>query len=99
MRIVVAGAAGFVGSRMCDRLLADGHTVIALDSLLTGSRRNLAHLAQESRFQWIEQDITQPFAIDGPVDCVANLASPASPRDYLEHPIETLDVGSIGCRR
>jgi len=84
---------------MCDRLLGDGHTVVALDSLLTGSRRNLAHLDQEPRFRWIEQDITQPFAIEGPVDCVANLASPASPKDYLEHPIETLDVGSIGCRR
>ncbi|SPF38468.1 NAD-dependent epimerase/dehydratase [Candidatus Sulfopaludibacter sp. SbA4] len=96
MRIVVSGAAGFIGSHMCDRLLADGHTVVALDNLLTGSRGNLAHLAQEPRFRWIEQDITRPFTIDGPVDSVVNLASPASPKDYLEHPIETLEVGSSG---
>jgi len=96
LRIVVSGAAGFIGSHMCDRLLADGHTVVALDNLLTGSRGNLAHLAQEPRFRWIEQDITRPFTIDGPVDSVVNLASPASPKDYLEHPIETLEVGSSG---
>src|SRR6266567_3830036 len=84
---------------MCDRLVAEGHTVVALDNLLTGSRRNLTHLADEPRFLWVDQDITQPFAIDGPVDCVLNLASPASPKDYLEHPIETLDVGSSGTRR
>jgi len=98
LRIVVSGAAGFIGSHMCDRLLADGHTVVALDNLLTGSLRNLAHLAEEPRFRLIGQDITQPFAIDGPVDCVVNLASPASPKDYLEHPIETLAVGSSGTR-
>jgi dTDP-glucose 4,6-dehydratase len=96
LRIIVSGAAGFIGSHMCDRLLADGHSVVALDNLLTGSRRNLAHLAGEPRFRSIDQDITQPCAIDGPVDCVMNLASPASPKDYLEHPIETLEVGSKG---
>jgi dTDP-glucose 4,6-dehydratase len=84
---------------MCDRLLAEGHSVVALDNLLTGSVQNLAHLEGEPRFQWLEQDITQPFSIDGPVDSVANLASPASPKDYLEHPIETLEVGSLGTRR
>jgi len=99
LRIVVSGAAGFIGSHLCDRLLQDGHTVLGLDSFLTGSPRNVAHLAGESRFELREQDITQPFSVDGPVDCVANLASPASPRDYLEHPIETLDVGSAGTRR
>src|SRR5579872_4074880 len=84
---------------MCDRLLAEGHTVVALDNFLTGSPRNLAHLEREARFQLRQVDITQPFSVEGPVDCVVNMASPASPKDYLEHPIETLDVGSIGTRR
>jgi dTDP-glucose 4,6-dehydratase len=99
LRIVVSGAAGFIGSHLCDRLLADGHNVVALDNYLTGSARNLAHLEREPRFEFVEQDIVQPFSIAGPVDCVVNMASPASPRDYLEHPIETLDVGSLGTRR
>jgi len=98
LRIVVSGAAGFIGSHLCDRLLADGHRVVALDNYLTGSPRNLAHLAGEPRFSSMEQDITHPVAIPGPVDSVVNLASPASPKDYLEHPIETLDVGSSGTR-
>jgi len=84
---------------MCDRLLGDGHSVVALDNFLTGSRRNLAHLEGEPRFRFLERDITQPFSIEGPVDGVVHMASPASPKDYLEHPIETLDVGSIGTRR
>ena len=99
MRIVVSGAAGFIGSHMCDRLLADGHSVVALDNFLTGNRRNLAHLEGQPRFRFLERDITQPFLIEGPVDSVVHMASPASPKDYLEHPIETLDVGSIGTRR
>jgi len=98
VHIVVTGAAGFVGSHMCDRLLAEGHSVLALDNLLTGKRRNLAHLAAEPRFQFIEQDITKPFSVEGPVDAVMNMASPASPKDYLEYPIETLEVGSFGTR-
>ncbi len=98
MRIVVAGAAGFIGSHFCDRLLAEGHTVVAIDNFLTGSAANLAHLAEEPRFAFQKWDVTQPFTIEGAVDCVANLASPASPKDYLEHPIETLDVGSAGTR-
>ena len=98
MRVIVAGAAGFIGSHLCDRLLADGHAVVAIDNLLTGSRRNLEHLTSHSQFAWMEQDITQPFSIEGPLDIVANLASPASPKDYLEHPIETLEVGSAGTR-
>ena len=99
MRIVVSGAAGFIGSHMCDRLLGDGHSVVALDNLLTGNRRNLAHLEGETRFRFIERDITQPFSIEGPVDGVVHMACPASPKDYMEHPIETLNVGSIGTRR
>ena len=99
MRIVVSGAAGFIGSHLCDRLLAESHSVVALDNLLTGSERNLAHLRSEPRFLFLNQDITQPFAIEGTVDAVMNMASPASPKDYLNHPIETLDVGSLGTRR
>src|SRR5947208_11250266 len=83
---------------MCDRLLTEGHQVIALDNFLTGSFANVAHLESHPGFSWREQDITQPFSVDGPVDCVVNMASPASPKDYLEHPIETLDVGSTGTR-
>jgi dTDP-glucose 4,6-dehydratase len=99
LRIVISGAAGFIGSHLCDRLLAEGHRVEGLDNFLTGSRRNIAHLEGEPRFEFREQDITQPFEVQGPVDAVVNAASPASPKDYLEHPIETLDVGSMGTRR
>lgn len=98
MRILVAGAAGFIGSHMCDRLLAEGHTVVAVDSFLTGSPRNVAHLDNHARFQFIRHDITQRLAIDGEIHAVLNMASPASPKDYLEHAIETLDVGSAGTR-
>jgi len=99
LRIVVSGAAGFIGSHFCDHLLALGHTVVALDNFLTGSRCNLRHLEGESRFRLLELDITKPFSIEGPVDCVVNMASPASPKDYLAHSIETLEVGSIGTQR
>ena len=99
MRIVVSGAAGFIGSHFCERLLAEGHTVVGLDNFLTGGRRNLEPFESNARFHLIDQDITEPFSIEGGVDCVVNMASPASPKDYFEHPIETLDVGSIGTRR
>ena len=99
MRIVVSGAAGFIGSHFCDRLLAEGHTVVGLDNFLTGAARNLMHLADEPRFRLIQQDITEPFSIAGEVDAVVNMASPASPKDYHEHPIETLMVGSAGTGR
>ncbi len=84
---------------MCDRLLAEGHTVVGLDNFLTGSEQNLAHLARHPGFRFIWQDITQPTALDGAIDAVLHMASPASPKDYLEHPIETLDVGSAGTRQ
>jgi len=99
LRVVVSGAAGFIASHMCDRLLAEGHTVVGLDNFLTGSSRNLAHLAGDPRFSFRRQDVTREFTVEGPVDCVLHMASPASPKDYLEHPIETLDVGSFGTRR
>jgi dTDP-glucose 4,6-dehydratase len=84
---------------MCDRLLAEGHTVVGLDNFLTGSGRNLAHLASQPCFSFRRQDVTREFTVEGPVDCVLHMASPASPKDYMEHPIETLDVGSLGTRR
>ena len=99
MRIVISGAAGFVASHLCDRLLAEGHQVVGLDNFSTGSKRNIRHLHDHAHFEFREQDITEPFAIQGPVDAVINAASPASPKDYLEHPIETLEVGSTGTRR
>ena len=99
MRVIVSGAAGFIGSHMCDRLLAEGHTVVGLDNFLTGSEQNLAHLARHPGFRFIRQDVTQPTALDGAIDAVLHMASPASPKDYLEHPIETLDVGSAGTRQ
>ncbi len=98
LRILVTGAAGFIGSHMCDRLLAEGHSVIAVDNFLTGSKRNLAHLDGDSRFRFLCHDITQPLAVDGSLDGVLNMASPASPKDYMQHAIATLDVGSAGTR-
>ena len=96
--VVVSGAAGFVGSHMCDRLLAEGHSVLALDNFLTGSERNIEHLRGNPAFEFRLQDVTVPFKVAGKVDYVIHMASPASPKDYLEFPIETLDVGSIGTR-
>jgi dTDP-glucose 4,6-dehydratase len=98
LHIVVSGAAGFIGSHFCDRVLREGHTVVALDNFLTGAPVNIAHLAGHPGFRLVTQDITGPFTIEGPVDCVVNMASPASPKDYLDYPIETLDVGSAGTR-
>jgi dTDP-glucose 4,6-dehydratase len=93
--ILVTGAAGFLGSHLCDTLLAEGHTVVGIDNLSTGNTANLRHLSSESRFRFLEQDITLPFDA-GRVDYVFNLASPASPVDYARLGIETLQVGSAG---
>ncbi len=95
MLAIVSGAAGFLGSHLTDALLADGHSVVGVDNLCTGSLRNLEHLKSESRFVFLERDICIPFDT-GPVDYVFNFASPASPRDYLKLGIETLMAGSIG---
>jgi len=95
-RVVVTGGAGFLGSHLVDRLLAEGAEVVCFDNLLTGDRRNLAHLDDEPRFRLIEQDVTTHLEVDGAVDAVLHFASPASPIDYLELPIQTLKVGSLG---
>jgi len=98
MEHLVSGAAGFIGSHLCERLLADGHSVLGLDNLITGARRNLAHLEGHARFRFIEHDVTQPLEPDGRFDHVWHLASLASPKEYLAHPIETLESGSTGTR-
>jgi dTDP-glucose 4,6-dehydratase len=93
---VVAGAAGFLGSHLSDRLLAEGYRVIGIDSLLTGNTRNIAHLAGNPDFQFIKHDITNYIYLPGDVHLIYNFASPASPIDYLKLPIQTLKVGSLG---
>jgi dTDP-glucose 4,6-dehydratase len=94
-RALVTGGAGFLGSHLCDALLAEGWNVVAVDNLLTGRRANLAHLANDSRFEFVEKDICEPFDV-GQLDYVFHFASPASPVDYMQHGIETLQVGSLG---
>jgi len=96
MRILVTGGAGFLGSHLCDRLLAEGHDVIAMDNLITGSTDNIAHLAGNRRFQFIHHDVTNYIYLKGDLDAILHFASPASPIDYLELPIQTLKVGSLG---
>jgi dTDP-glucose 4,6-dehydratase len=96
MRILVTGGAGFIGSHLCERLLSEGHDVVAIDNYITGSRKNVAHLINQPHFTLIERDVIQPFNIEGPLDAVMNLASPASPVGYLDNPIETMLVGSHG---
>ncbi|MNR82139.1 dTDP-glucose 4,6-dehydratase [compost metagenome] len=95
-RVLVAGGAGFIGSHLVDRLLAEGLSVLAVDNLITGSPANLAHLREHPRFTFLEHDVCLPLSIDGPLDWVLNLASPASPVDYLQLPMETLKVGAMG---
>jgi len=98
MRVVVAGGAGFLGSHVCDALIARGDEVVCLDNYLTGRPANVAHLLEHTSFSLVETDIVESCDISGSVDAVMNLASPASPKDYSALPIETLDVGSIGTR-
>jgi dTDP-glucose 4,6-dehydratase len=98
LRILIAGAGGFIGSHLCDRLLEEGHEVLGVDNFLTGSPHNLAHLREQSRFSFLQHDIIQPLYVPGHLDIIFNLASPASPKDYLENPIETLRTGSEGSR-
>jgi dTDP-glucose 4,6-dehydratase len=93
---LITGAAGFLGSHLCDRFLAEGHDVVGLDNFITGHADNIAHLMGNDRFRFMRHDISTYTYVDGPLDGVLHFASPASPIDYLELPIETLKVGSLG---
>jgi len=99
MKIVVTGAAGFLGSHLTDRLLKEGHEVIGIDNLITGNVNNIAHLAGNKKFLFIEHDVTNFIFIPGKIDWVLHFACPASPIDYLQLPIKTLKVGSLGTHK
>ena len=96
---IVTGGAGFLGSHLCDRLIAEGYRVTAIDNLITGDTRNIAHLMGSQSFRFVKHDITEYIFIDGQVDAVLHFASPASPIDYLKLPIQTLKVGSLGTHK
>jgi dTDP-glucose 4,6-dehydratase len=96
MRTLITGGAGFLGSHLCERFLAEGHEVLCVDNLITGTLSNIDHLRANQRFTFIGHNISHPLEVDGPVDNVLHFASPASPVDYLAHPIPTLKVGSLG---
>src|SRR5262245_53926807 len=96
MRTVITGGAGFLGSNLCERFLAGGHEVICVDNLITGTLANVEHLRKEAAFAFLHHDISHPLEIEQPVDNILHFASPASPVDYLRHPIQTLKVGSLG---
>jgi dTDP-glucose 4,6-dehydratase len=97
-RTLITGGAGFLGSHLCDALLKAGHEVIAMDNLITGSINNITHI-KDDNFSFIKYDVTNYIYIDGPLDYILHFASPASPRDYLEYPIQTLKVGSLGTHK
>jgi dTDP-glucose 4,6-dehydratase len=99
MRILITGAAGFLGSHLCDRFIAEGHEVIGMDNFITGSADNIAHLIGNPAFSFIQHDVTNFVFVPGPLDGVLHFASPASPVDYLELPIQTLKVGSLGTHK
>ncbi len=96
MRIAITGGAGFIGSHLSDRLLADGHEIVVIDNLITGTTRNIDHLKGNPKFEFIHHNVSNPIHVPGPIDWVLHFASPASPVDYLELPIETLKVNSLG---
>src|SRR5467141_1168206 len=98
-RILITGGAGFIGSHLCERFLAEGDDVICMDNFLTGAPDNVAHLFADRRFSFIQQDVTTYIYVKGPLDAILHFASPASPVDYLELPIQTLKVGSLGTHR
>src|SRR5499426_2754033 len=98
-RVLITGGAGFIGSHLCERFLADGNDVICMDNFLTGAPDNIAHLFANPRFSFIQQDVTNYIYVRGALDAILHFASPASPVDYLELPIQTLKVGSLGTHK
>jgi len=98
-RVLITGGAGFIGSHLCERFLNEGDEVICVDNLITGNADNIAHLFPHKRFSFIPQDVTNYIYVKGPVDAILHFASPASPVDYLELPIQTLKVGSLGTHK
>jgi dTDP-glucose 4,6-dehydratase len=96
MRVLITGGAGFIGSHLCDRYIAEGHSIVCVDNFITGNRSNITHLGSHSSFSLIEHDMSKPLELEGPIDYILHFASPASPIDYLKLPIQTLKVGSVG---
>ena len=95
-RVLITGAAGFLGSHLCDRFIKGGYKVIGMDNFITGDKKNIRHLMNHANFEFIEHDVTEFISIEGPLDYILHFASPASPIDYLKIPIQTLKVGSLG---
>jgi dTDP-glucose 4,6-dehydratase len=98
-RVLITGGAGFLGSHLCDKFIGEGYDVVALDNLITGTTDNIAHLMGNERFLFVKHDVTNHIYVDGKIDYVLHFASPASPVDYLEKPIQTLKVGSLGAHK
>ena len=96
MRILITGGAGFIGSHLCDRFISEGHYVICMDNLITGSIENVAHLKKDKKFKFVKHNVTKFIRVDGSLDAILHFASPASPIDYIKLPIQTLKVGSLG---
>ena len=99
MRTLITGGAGFLGSHMCDRLIAEGHSVICMDNLITGNMDNIAHLFGKDNFKFVKHDVTEYIYVEGNLDFILHFASPASPIDYLQLPLQTLKVGSLGTHK
>jgi dTDP-glucose 4,6-dehydratase len=99
MRLLITGGAGFLGSHLCDRFLAEGHEVVVMDNLITGSTANIEHLSGNEDFRFVKQDVTEYLYVEGELDAILHFASPASPIDYLHLPIQTLKVGALGTHK
>src|SRR5262252_2383302 len=96
MRILISGAAGFLGSHLTDLLLGQGHDIVGVDNFITGKRDNIAHLGSNKHYQFVQADVIEPLKIDGPIDRIYHMASPASPVGYVKHQVATMKVNSQG---